>query len=116
MKINKLLGTMIMVILASAFAFAYTGTGSSSDPYLLYNCSDLYETRNLNSSSYFKLNNNISCSDFRLGSNATLILASLVDFNGNKKVISDVFLYKSSGINMGLFGTLTGNTAKAIMG
>lgn len=116
-----LFACMLNVIWASA-QFSGSGSGTSTDPYRIFNATQLSQLRNfLNQEGvYFKLQNDIDLTDWLeenypgqgwqpVGSSAEPFKGIL---DGNNKTISGFSITRSSTDYVGLFGYVTGATIK----
>ena len=120
-KIILTIACMLYVVWASA-QFSGSGSGTSSDPYRIFNATQLSQLRNfLNQEGvYFKLQNDIDLTDWLadnypgqgwqpVGSSAEPFKGIL---DGNNKTISGFSITRSSTDYVGLFGYVTGATIK----
>lgn len=86
-----------------------TGTGTSSDPFLIYTPLDFYNVRN-NLTAYYKLANNLDCSQLEWSPIATSAAKSFKGyFDGNGKTIKGI-RYVGSTTAVSIFGHVGGNT------
>lgn len=120
-KIILTIACMLYVVWASA-QFSGSGSGTSSDPYRIFNATQLSQLRNfLNQEGvYFKLQNDIDLTDWLeenypsqgwqpVGSSAEPFKGIL---DGNSKTISGFSITRTSTDYVGLFGYVTGATIK----
>ncbi|MFA5763686.1 MAG: hypothetical protein WC915_02650 [archaeon] len=86
------------------------GSGTQTDPFIINSCLEL-QAIDENLTAHYKLGANIDCSDttnWNAGAGFTPIGNSTTkfsgSFNGNSKTISNLFIYRPTESNVGLFG------------
>lgn len=107
MNVKRLIMFVVMTVLASAFASAYDiGT-----------CQELWDSRLLDTSGYFRLTADIDCSGFPFNSTISMYNTFNGTFDGNYHVIKDFRLNVTvSPIEFGFIGNaLDGTTIKNVV-
>jgi hypothetical protein len=102
---------------ATADAFSGSGAGTIGDPFQITTCVQLQEMVD-NKSAHYILMNNIDCSDtvnwnsgagfLPIGDGFSVAASFSGTFNGNEKVISDLFINRPATNMVGLFGITYG--------
>jgi hypothetical protein len=97
--------------IASANAFTGSGAGTDSSPYEITTATQLDEVRN-GLTAYYKLMNDINLTEWITENSSTNgwnpISTFTGNFNGNFKVISGLWINRSTTDNVGLFGSASG--------
>ncbi len=115
-KIESILLVGLVIVLGAGASFGFTGgTGSSTDPYLINNCTHL---QNMSSdlNAHYALDTSFSCdvSPYNSGDGFEPVGNDTVafngSFNGSGYVISDLYINRTGVYRVGLFG-VTGSNA-----
>lgn len=86
------------------------GSGTAEMPYEITTCQQL-QNIGFYTNAYFKLMQDINCVDFGGTPGFFPINTTDIEFNGNRKVISNLKIYRPDKDNVGLFGYIpSGNT------
>ncbi|MEI7718568.1 MAG: BspA family leucine-rich repeat surface protein, partial [archaeon] len=118
-KMNNLVFTFLFLIVISfTSAFSGSGTGTLADPFQITNCTQLQEM-NASLTANFSLINDINCSNTSVADasiwgvsgfspigNNTAGYSFTGSLNGNSKIISGLFINRTSTDYVGLFGVL----------
>ena len=115
-KISALILAILLCLALPVTALAssfHNGDGSSLDPFIIMTPTHLSNVRNyLNPALYFRLGNDIDLTDFLAPSGAgwepvgCVIDPFIGNFNGNRYVISGLWINRLSSDEVGLFGRL----------
>ena len=121
----KRLLTSVALFLCSLMTFAQfsgSGSGTENDPYLIFNPVQLNQLRNFlgQSNVYFKLMNNIDLTEFLENENPTQGWQPIGSFSspfkgvvdGNGKIVSGLWINRSSQDYVGFFGDINGSSIK----